>query len=119
MSLLGHRTFFVFTLREKRSHCRPLSRGPIRSNSCFYRISLAARGTGSSRKITSEATAKIPERNGNPLNQISGTEGSNGKWSKSRLILKVKMRGLVEGSDAECERTRGPRMMTKTVDLMD
>lgn len=97
MSPLGNRISFVFTLREKRRHCRPLGRGPMRSNLCFYRITPAARGTGSSRKITSEAIAKVPERDGSPLNQVSGNEGNNGKLSKCRLILQVEIRGLVEG----------------------
>lgn len=119
MSPLGNRISFVFTLREKRSHCRPLSRGPTRSNLCFYRITPAARGTGSSKKITSEGTAKIPERDGSPLNQVRGNEGNNGKKSKCRLILQVEMRGLVEGSHTKRERARGPRMVTKTVDLMN
>lgn len=97
MSPLGNRISFVFTLREKRSHCRPLGRGPMRSNLCFYRITPAARGTGSSGKITSEAIANVPERDVRPLNQVSGNEGNNGKLSKWRLILQVERRGLVEG----------------------
>lgn len=69
----------------------------MRSNLCFYRITPAARGTGSSGKITSEAIANVPERDVRPLNQVSGNEGNNGKLSKWRLILQVERRGLVEG----------------------